>query len=454
LILSRFPNQPHRFGLFFFGFMDRAIFQRHGSWLFSAPAVLFVYLAAATASAQQSYLITDLGTNVTPIYISDSGDVVGLVGQLTVDNSGAQRAFFYTNGVATNLPFGPGTTNSGANAINDLGQAVGWYEDSIGDVHTFISTNINTLTDLGVGLNTYPAANPQWNGAAGINDAGQILGTRSNNLPRAYLIANGVTNNLPTFGGTSDTTYAGAINQNCGVAYTVMTTNYYSHYQFACLYTTNAGQFILPLPANSNSYANAINDSNQVVGYLKSTNNSPPHIMQAFLYDGTVVTNIGDPATNGFATASGINNYGQVVGYLLDTNPVPRTNLAFVYDETNGLSDLNAMLPPGSGWVLGQPTGINNPGQIIGSGSFGGKAHGFLLTPALIFDPSSFKFKSGTVTLTISGINGDTVVIQVSCDLMSWTPISTNVIRNNKATFNDSGTCPPGSIRAYRAIIQ
>ncbi len=45
------------------------------------------------------------------------------------------------------------------------------------------------------------------------------------------------------------------------------------------------------------------------------------------------------------------------------------------------MKDLNKQIPPGSGWVLIQAFGINNSGQIVGTGTIHGAEHGFLLTP-------------------------------------------------------------------------
>ena len=53
--------------------------------------------------------------------------------------------------------------------------------------------------------------------------------------------------------------------------------------------------------------------------------------------------------------------------------------------EPNGTSgqitDLNSLIPAGSGWVLNRATGINDAGQIVGSGTINGVLHVFLLTP-------------------------------------------------------------------------
>jgi hypothetical protein len=60
---------------------------------------------------------------------------------------------------------------------------------------------------------------------------------------------------------------------------------------------------------------------------------------------------------------------------------------AFIYDTQ--MRDLNTLIPPGSGWFLSSATGINDAGQITGTGSFGGPTHAFLLTPVAVPEPGS-----------------------------------------------------------------
>jgi len=45
------------------------------------------------------------------------------------------------------------------------------------------------------------------------------------------------------------------------------------------------------------------------------------------------------------------------------------------------MTDLNDLLPPGSGWELTQAEDINEVGQIVGWGEIGGPTRGFLMTP-------------------------------------------------------------------------
>jgi len=433
-------------------FLKRCSDRQYGGRFCSRLAVCLALMVAAGSARAQLYLVTDLGTNVVPQGINNNGDIVGYV---SGTNYNTERAFFFTNGVATTLSFGGGTTNSTAYAINTNGQSVGWYQDSLGAVHCFLSTNSATLGDIGVGA-AYQSADPRWNGAVGINDAGQILGTRPlvpypmGTTPRAFLIANGQTNDLPIVGGATNFTTAGALSQSGAVAYMAATN--YGASLLACLYT-NGVMTILPTPTNTQAYVGGINDSNQVVGYLART--TAPYGAQAFFYDGQTLTNIGGFGTTINVLGIGINNYGQVVGVAYATNQVPATNVCFIYDATNGVADLNTLLPSGSGWTIIRANGINDPGQIIGVGAFQGAAHGCLLTPGLFFNPKSVKYNrsTGTFTFTISGLNGQTIVIQASCDLMAWASISTNVVNSRGGTtFTDpnASICSP---RYYRAVI-
>jgi hypothetical protein len=82
----------------------------------------------------------------------------------------------------------------------------------------------------------------------------------------------------------------------------------------------------------------------------------------------------GDGARNAIAYA--INASDEIVG---DIDKIPG-GTAFLY--VNGESyDLNALLPPDSGWRITHATGINDGGQIVGEGHFEGVADGFSMKP-------------------------------------------------------------------------
>src|SRR6185312_5528685 len=65
-------------------------------------------------------------------------------------------------------------------------------------------------------------------------------------------------------------------------------------------------------------------------------------------------------------------------------------------------TDLNDLIPAGSGWELSVAGDINNSGLILGSGTYHGEDHAFLLTPKPTADAdiqlsqSSFSFGKHT----------------------------------------------------------
>jgi probable HAF family extracellular repeat protein len=79
--------------------------------------------------------------------------------------------------------------------------------------------------------------------------------------------------------------------------------------------------------------------------------------------------------------ANGINDVDQVVGasqYQKKNATGPRH--AFLW-QNGTMTDMNTLLPRKSGWVLTNATTINNDGQIVGSGTIGGQSHAFLMVP-------------------------------------------------------------------------
>jgi probable HAF family extracellular repeat protein len=115
------------------------------------------------------------------------------------------------------------------------------------------------------------------------------------------------------------------------------------------------------------SSAKGLNDSGQVVGMASDANAQP----RSFVFDGAMRA-LG-PAYSG---AVAINNRGQVVGsaegthgYLVDGD---------TYTRLDTLSAVTA-----KGWRHMEPTGINDHGWIVGTGSnAAGELRAFILVPA------------------------------------------------------------------------
>jgi probable HAF family extracellular repeat protein len=137
------------------------------------------------------------------------------------------------------------------------------------------------------------------------------------------------------------------------------------------------------------SVGTAINDQGQVVGYSNvftvPINRGSTH---AFLYSGGRMRDIDTLSTTFYEAtwAYGINNSGQVVG-LYFGSPTDTTAIdAFIYDS-GGMYKLSDLIPPNSGWKLGsidyylEGMGINDVGQIVGTGTYKGLSQAYLLTP-------------------------------------------------------------------------
>jgi hypothetical protein len=75
----------------------------------------------------------------------------------------------------------------------------------------------------------------------------------------------------------------------------------------------------------------------------------------------------------------GINSSHQVVG----AETVKGAEHAAVW-RAGTVTDLNALLPAGSGWVLQRASAINDSGEIAGVGSYEGTTRAFLLKPGLV----------------------------------------------------------------------
>jgi probable HAF family extracellular repeat protein len=213
-----------------------------------------------------------------------------------------------------------GGENSDAVHINNAGQVVGYSETPPGIGGGAFLWDGGVMTDLGT-LGGFGA------GAFGINDAGQVVGGSllpNNQNEHAFLWQDGVMTDLGTLPGDPDseaaaTNNAGQIVGASGVIEDDISTR-------AAIWQDGLWTAIGPV----NSYANAINDAGQVVGTISSGGGALFH--------------------------------------------------AFIYSDGQ-LSDLNDLIPPGSGLTLASASAINNAGQIVGTAYAGATPHAFLLTP-------------------------------------------------------------------------
>lgn len=147
-------------------------------------------------------------SNATPTTISDSGKIAGSY----TDGNGTSHAFLYDHGRAVSLPIPTDAMGSYANDVNNAGQVAGTYTDGSGYGHAFIY-------DHGA-LKLIDPAGSDTSNAVQINERGQLLGQYSDTIGQhAFIYDKGsIVTVEPT--GTSYS-YADAINDAGTIALSV-----------------------------------------------------------------------------------------------------------------------------------------------------------------------------------------------------------------------------------------
>jgi probable HAF family extracellular repeat protein len=258
-----------------------------------------------------------------------------------------------------------------------------------------LTTNVGTVTNIsylpsrpvffrqGLMVNLFQGTNS--GNAAGINNSGEIVGGVNVNggSPHAFVYRNGLTTDLGTLS-DSMSEATGINNRGDVVGYVgdgftsplgegILSSHLFLyHHGLMRDLGTLGGRYCT---------ARAINDVGEIVGWSTiTTSNAEPH---AFLYSNGTMTDLGTlggaPPSSGPPTgtsALSINNWGEIVGSSTTTNGVH----AFIYSDAK-MTDLNDLVklthtngPPGF-LTLTSATGINDWGQIVGTGTYWDGAH-------------------------------------------------------------------------------
>ncbi|HET7731500.1 MAG TPA: hypothetical protein VFK48_15865 [Usitatibacter sp.] len=301
-------------------------------------------LGAGHAAAAPQYALVDLGTLGGPgsygAAVSDTGIVVGCSDVMP----NGVRAFIYRDGAMRELGSGdsaPG--NSCALAVNASGAAAG--RSTSGEL---VIWNGASITRLGV------------RGDVGaISDAGVVVGGYGElGRTRPFMYSAGSLTDLGSLGGTDGSGYASALNAKGQI---VGTSN-----GRAFVYEGGTMRDLGSLGGN-NSAARGINARGDIVGMSANELAQPT----PFIHSGAMQALPG-PAYSG---AVAINNKGQVVGSAEGTY-----GYLIEGDEVTRLSTLPAVVA--KGWRKLVPTGINERGWIVGTGTTAeGDSRAFLLVP-------------------------------------------------------------------------
>jgi probable HAF family extracellular repeat protein len=325
-----------------------------------------------------SYAITDLGTLGAPLSEAYGINASGQVAGYSVTADGHDHAFLYDATVAPPMQdLGTlGGRGSYARGINASGQVVGHSYTTTDNVeHAFLydATATPAMQDLG----TLGGA---LSDAYGINASGQVVGQAqtSDGATHAFLYDPTVTPAMQDLGTLDGGPLSDAfgVNDSGQVVGHSFTAGWAADHAFLYDPTATPAMQDLGTLGGPQSIAYGINASGQVVGFASTAANAD----HAFLYDPNATPAMQDLGTLGgpFSVAYGINASGQVVGLSETASGV--AGGAFLYDGT-AMQNLNDLIPPGSGWVLGEATAINDNGQIAGFGQINGHLHAFLLTP-------------------------------------------------------------------------
>ena len=316
-------------------------------------ALALFITVAALMRGDTIYTVTNLGSyggaSSTGYQINDAGSAIGWAETLT----GTQQAFRSTDGGPMQTLSFSSASDSFAFGINGVGVIVGTTYVN-GQAHGAVWTG-SGVTDLGAGVY-----------AMGINDDGAIVGSNGH----AFKLVNGVYKDLGTLPGGDWSSAYDVNDSGAAVGYGTLA----SGMMRGMLWDPSGALTELGTLGGANSYAMAINNSGEVVGHSAVASGYE----HAFLAIAGVLTDLGTLG-GGSSYAYAINDSGSIVGYSWsDDEETPR---AFLY--TGGvLLDLNSLIPADCGWQLLNAYGINNAGQIVGTGLYDGQSSAFLLDPA------------------------------------------------------------------------
>lgn len=300
---------------------------------------------------------------IIPTGLNNNGQAVGQV------FDGGYYSFFFNGTTTTTTHLAGGIYAMG---INDSSTICGYYSSG-GVTYPYIQQG-STVTQIA-------PWNPQGTWIGGINNAGQIAGEGTDlttQSSRALIYTAGSYKNLGTVGGSLTSSSAVSINSFGDVAGAWDANS--SGPDKAMIYTDGAMHVFSGSIA---AIAQGINDSRQVVGREEAGSG------KGFFYDysSNKYTTVAPPTGFTASSLAAINNAGTAVGWCSTQSLID----AAVYSPGQGMTDLNQLIDPSSGWSLYKAYAINNSGQILTLGYHrgGSGTEPLILTPVPVPEPAS-----------------------------------------------------------------
>ena len=348
--------------------------------------------AALPRAAAPSYIVTDLGTlgtvqSAEAFDVNEAGQVVGRA---------SNRAFLWQGGSKMDLGTLPGGTSASASGLNEVGQVVGSSNFALGSPQRAVRWQGGTITNL-----TPDIAATDGSSATAINESGQIVGNISNGI--AFLWEGGTRTPLGHLGGGS--AFVSDINDS-RIAVGSSSTGLVGHpFRWQNGVMTDLGL----LPGDEDGGAAGINRDGLIVG---SSGRTDPDTYESFykavLYSNGSMTALPVPSTEVYA--GDINDFGTVVGSMRAAGGFSNFHGWIYVDGT--VTNLNHLIPQGSGLHIAYAHSINNAGQIAATAfDDRGHYHAVLLTPGTaappapgitIFDVAVTEGQNGAKTVSFS----------------------------------------------------
>lgn len=336
-----------------------------------------ITLAMAGSANAQSYVFTDLGEGAA-LALNDLGQVAGY---------GLDGHAVVWNGTTETVLDKVGYSNYAA-GINKAGQVVGTYDASCGcdpHLHALYWDNSGASGAVLITKNKTSSV------GTGISSQGVEVGYQyaagDKDDSRAVIWVGTKSIELGTKGKhtSSVATAINDVGQEVG---------YFSRAgsKQAVLWDGITPTILTSLGKHSSSQATAVNNNGEIVGFA----NDPGRGWEAVVWTSpkkkpTVLEGIGGATSASFAL--GLNNEGEIVGYSVEAGTHTKKATLWNNGKVVNLNDYLTASERAAGWVLAEATAINNNGEIVGyeENTITGKTNAFALnTIAAVPEPTTY----------------------------------------------------------------